>query len=277
MVPTATSGLLAIGGIIFVDLVLSGDNALVIGAAASTIPARQRLMALVLGGIGAIVVRIVFTSFATFILNNLYLQAIGGVLVLLIAIRLLFDGSNEPDNKETVEGNTAGVEALPSLAKRFSERMSRLLRGRMAADRLNLLIAILTIVVADITMSLDNILAIGALAAGNILFLSIGLILSIVLLMIGSALVAMLMTRFPWLIIGASLILAAVAADLLWHGTNQLLPQYNTALDWYHIILFVISFTFTLVFIIVSRFETIKNFFKRPPHPPFFKRIIVLL
>src|SRR5882724_11031685 len=83
-----------IGGIILVDLVLSGDNALVIGAAASGLPREQRWSAIAIGGAGAIILRVVFAVVATFLLQLPLLQAIGGALLLIIALRLLADRSH---------------------------------------------------------------------------------------------------------------------------------------------------------------------------------------
>jgi len=84
----------ALGSIVLIDLVLSGDNALVIGAAAAGLPKKQRWYAIVLGGGGAIILRIVFAFAAALLLRLSLLQAIGGILLLLIAIRLLMDRSN---------------------------------------------------------------------------------------------------------------------------------------------------------------------------------------
>src|SRR5919205_1284842 len=89
----------AIGAIILVDLVLSGDNALVIGAAAAALPRRQRWLAIATGGGGAVVLRIVFAFIATLLLQLPLLQAIGGLILLFIAIRLLADRENKVHRK----------------------------------------------------------------------------------------------------------------------------------------------------------------------------------
>src|SRR5690242_3730477 len=88
----------ALGGIILVDLALSGDNALVIGAAASDLPRRQRWYAIVIGGGGAIVLRIIFAVAVTFLLQLPFLQAIGGVVLLYIAVRLLLERKGAHQN-----------------------------------------------------------------------------------------------------------------------------------------------------------------------------------
>jgi YjbE family integral membrane protein len=190
----------AIAGIMLVDLVLSGDNALVIGAAAAGLQRRQRWVAILCGGTGAVILRVAFAFLATFLLQLPWLQAIGGVVLLFIAIRLLADRHQKqsPDSTEQDRSHTSET------------------KGKLQSASRGLLSALLTILVADVTMSLDNVLAVGALAHGNILVLSIGILLSISILLIGSALVAELIKWLPWLLDGAALILA-------WTGANMLL------------------------------------------------------
>ncbi|HEX6800054.1 MAG TPA: YjbE family putative metal transport protein [Ktedonobacterales bacterium] len=179
----------AIAGIVLVDLTLSGDNALVIGAAASGLPAKQRRIAILLGGGGAIVLRILFAILATLLLQLPLLQAAGGLLLLVIAARLL---AGRDAHAPSGEGA-----AQPSNAQR------------------GLIGALVTITLADVTMSLDNILAIGALAAGHIPLLVVGLLLSIALVLAGAALVAELIRRLPWLLDLAALVLGWTAAGML--------------------------------------------------------------
>jgi YjbE family integral membrane protein len=169
-------------GILLIDLVLSGDNALVIGATASRLPRRQRMIAIVFGGIGAVIFRLILASVATTLLQISLLRAIGGVILLFIAIRLLI-GENDDQ------------------------------RGHFQAHN-HLLPAILTILLADATMSLDNVLAVGALAHGDIWLLVAGLLVSMLLLFVASALIAQIVERFTWLIDLAAVVLAWTAAGL---------------------------------------------------------------
>lgn len=175
----------AIVGIVLVDLVLSGDNAVVIGVVAADLPRRQRWMAIVAGGAGAIILRIGFAILATLLLQIPLLQAIGGIVLLFIALRLLIS-RNQSD----------GPQDTKLVRKSF-------------------LMAVLTILVADAMMSLDNVLAVGALADGNLLVLAIGLMLSIALVLLGSSLLCTLMKRLPLLLDLASLILAWTAANMI--------------------------------------------------------------
>jgi len=193
--------LAALGSIILVDLVLSGDNALVIGAAAAGLPRRQRWAAIVLGGSGAILLRIVFAIIATLLLRLPLLQALGGFLLLLIALRLLMDRGNKQSMQQSSRAQGALENTTHATAKALVKR--------------SFLAALLTILVADVTMSLDNVLAIGALASGNLPLLTVGLLLSIVFMLLGSALLAELIERFPWLLDVAALVLAWTAAKMV--------------------------------------------------------------
>lgn len=188
----------ALGGIVLVDLALSGDNALVIGAAAAGLPVHQRRWAIALGGAGAIVLRVVFAIAATLLLRLPLLQAAGGLVLLVIAVRLLADRGEHPKGtvRDPATGGVGGVDAPGQARQGFSA-------------------ALTTILVADVTMSLDNVLAIGALAAGNLSLLAGGLILSMGLLLVGSAVVAVLIGRLPWLLDVAALVLGWTAGAML--------------------------------------------------------------
>ncbi|WIG59922.1 MAG: hypothetical protein OJF49_002670 [Ktedonobacterales bacterium] len=168
-------------GIALVDIVLSGDNALVIGAAASRLRGPKRIIALLWGGLGAIVLRLLLASLTTVLLLVPYLRFAGGVLIFAVAVRLLWPESG----------------------------------GHKGQARDKMLPAIMTIILADITMSLDNVLAVGGLADGNIPLLVAGNAFSMVVLFIGSSLVALLVERLAWLMDVAALILAWTAANLV--------------------------------------------------------------
>ncbi len=196
----------AVGGIVLVDLVLSGDNALVIGAAASGLPRRQRSYAILAGGAGAILLRIIFAAAAAYLLQLPLLQAIGGVALIYIAIRLLLGRDSHAG-----EGHKADDESASAASNRS--------RGFIAA--------LLTILVADVTMSLDNVLAIGALSHGNIPVLAFGLLLSIAVVLAGSAVVATLIKRLPWLLDVAALVLGWTGAGMVLHD-QRLGPILDT-------------------------------------------------
>jgi YjbE family integral membrane protein len=157
---------------------------LVIGATAAGLPQSQRRLAIALGGSGAIVLRIALAALATLLLELPLLQALGGAVLLVIAARLLMGREKEQaGNKEKASGS--------------------------------LVAALVTIMVADVTMSLDNVLAIGALAHGNLPLLAVGLLLSMAFLLAGSTLVASLIGRLPWLLDVAALVLGWTAGNMV--------------------------------------------------------------
>jgi len=201
-------------GIVLIDLVLSGDNAVVIGAAAAALPPRQRLTAIVVGGGGAIILRIFFALVASVLLQLPYLGVVGGIILLVIAIRLLADHSSilyHSKQKTALAGEQAGPDTDVIAPK---------------SDSMGFLMAIFTILVADVMMSLDNVLAVAGLAGGNLILLVAGLALSITVLLAGSALVAILIARLPWLLDIACLVVGWTAANIFL-GDDKLLPFFQ--------------------------------------------------
>ena len=206
----------SIFAIFLVDLVLSGDNAVVIGVAASGLPRDQRMTAIIVGGGGAIVLRIVFALAATFLLQLRFIGIIGSIILLFIAIRLLVDRSNERRAEHTELASSAKPSATEEEAQiqAQSSQAQSITPTRKERRPKRLLVSIITILLADVTMSLDNVLAVGGLAAGNIVPLIIGLIFSVIFLLVGSALVAEFISRLPWLLDVACLIVAWTAAQI---------------------------------------------------------------
>lgn len=211
----------AVGSIILIDLVLSGDNALVIGVAASNLPRKRRWSAMVFGGGMAVLLRILFTIAATFLLNLPLLQAIGGAILLYVTLHLLVERSQKR------RGQSEQYEEKAVIA---NDNFGR---------------ALLTIILADATMSLDNILAIGAIANGELLPLIIGLAVSIGFIILGSALVAELIERVPLLLDLVCLILAWTAATMFLSDSRigDLLANFT----WMQIVLPAITIGITLV------------------------------
>ncbi|HXD40301.1 MAG TPA: TerC family protein [Ramlibacter sp.] len=161
--------------IIWINIILSGDNAVVIALAARTLPANQQLKAVVFGSGAAVVLRVVLTVVAAKLLALSYLQIVGGLLLLWIGVQLLGD----EDENDAGEVKHHG----------------------------NLLSAIRTILIADLIMSLDNVIAVAAASQGSMLLLILGLAISIPLVIFGSTLMIKLMERFPIIVvIGAGLI-----------------------------------------------------------------------
>jgi YjbE family integral membrane protein len=185
--------------IIWINVILSGDNAVVIALAARTLPAHQQTKAVALGSSAAVVLRVLLTVVAAKLMTIAFLQIVGGLLLLWIGFKLLLEEGG--DGEEGVAAHTG-----------------------------TLLAAVRTILVADLIMSLDNVIAVAAAANGNMVLLILGLAISIPLVVFGSTLLIKLMERFPAIVtIGAGLIgwvageaivgdaaLAAVASGSAW-------------------------------------------------------------
>ncbi len=171
----------ALSRIIAFDLILSGDNAVVIGLAANRLSADNRRRAILVGGAGAVILRIIFTALVAYLLDIPLLQAAGGLLLIWIAFRL----------------------AKPHAPEEAHVR---------SAD--SLIAAIKTIILADAVMSLDNMLAVGAAAEGELWLLLFGLALSIPILLFGSELISRLLSRYPILVWVGILILLHTAIHM---------------------------------------------------------------
>jgi len=189
-----------LGSIVLIDLILSGDNALVIGAVAARLPISLRWAAFLIGGGGAIALRISLTYPVSLLLQFPILEAVGGVFLLAITAHLLLH-QDDPAEKTNQAGQPI------TLFNRISIKPLQMRRSFM--------LAMLTIIVADVTTSLDNIIAVAALAKGNQLLLIVGLFFSITFLLIASALVSAIIERLPWMILIAAVILTITAADLV--------------------------------------------------------------
>ncbi|MFO1325306.1 MAG: TerC family protein [Burkholderiales bacterium] len=191
--------------IIVINILLSGDNAVVIALACRNLPPRQRKWGVIWGAVGAIVLRIVLTFFAVTLLKLPYLKLVGGVLLLWIGIKLIAD--------EDEDGGDGVAEVHGS-------------------DKL--IAAIRTVIVADLVMSIDNVLGVAAAAKGSLPLLVFGLVVSIPLVIAGSQLIMSLVERFPILILAGGGLLGYVAGEMMvedvavapWVGTNA------HALEW---------------------------------------------
>ncbi len=169
--------------IVGIDLVMSGDNAAVIALAARNLRGRRRNAAVFLGSLGAVILRVLLTFIATRLLTLSYLQTLGALLLLWVAYRLVLPGKRQEVGEEVRQP------------------------GLMEAVR--------AIIVADVVMSLDNVLGLAAVARGDAVLLIIGLTISIFLIVVGSSVLMRLMTRYPVIVIMGGALLGYVAGDLL--------------------------------------------------------------
>ena len=174
--------------IVFIDLVLAGDNAIVIGMVASQFPIDQRKKIIFFGIGGAVILRIVFTLITAYLLQITGLRLIGGILLLYICYKLYVDvvKNNSEDNKD------------------------------IKVDNSNFLKAMTTIIIADVTMSLDNVLGVAGAAKNHYLLLIFGLALSIALMAAAAALISDWIKKYKWIAWFGLLAILVVAIDLIY-------------------------------------------------------------
>lgn len=201
----------ALGQVIMIDLVLAGDNAVVIGLAAAGLPRDQRNKAIFVGIIAATVLRILFASITTQLLQVLGLILVGGILLLWVSWKMwreLRDGHAEEEGVEAVTGedvNADGTIAGGAPRKTFGQ-------------------AAWQIIVADVSMSLDNVLAVAGAAREHPGVLVIGLILSIALMGLAASFIARLLNRHRWIAYVGLAIILYVALDMIWRGFLEIYP-----------------------------------------------------
>ena len=172
----------ALLGIMMVNIVLSGDNAVVIAMASRNLPPKQQKMAILWGSAGAIGLRVVLTLVAVMLLSIPYLQFLGGVLLVWIAAKLLMEDGHDD---ESIQASDSYMSAIK------------------------------TIIIADLVMSLDNTLAIAAIADGNYMLLALGLALSIPLIVFGSKLLMTIMEKYPVFIYAGAALIAWTAGEMM--------------------------------------------------------------
>ncbi|SFS85587.1 YjbE family putative metal transport protein [Paenibacillus sp. BC26] len=173
--------------IMFINLLLSGDNAVVIALASQQLPKAQRRKAVVWGAAAAVLLRCLLTLIALTLLQVPYLQAVGSILLFMIAIKLVKDASSHADEYH----NMRKVTSLSS--------------------------AIRTIVIADFIMSLDNVLAIAAVAEGEPVLILLGIALSIPMIIWGSQLLSTMIRKFPSFVYIGGGLLGYAAGEMLVH------------------------------------------------------------
>lgn len=172
---------IALANIVFVDLLLAGDNAIVIGMAARNLDPKQQKKAIIFGTGGAVIIRILATIVVVQLLQIPWLLLIGGLLLLWIAFKLLIDHKED----EQVKAGSS------------------------------LMAAVWTIILADAAMGLDNVIAVAGAAQGHTLLVAIGLLISVPIVVWGSTVFIKVIDRFPWIIYAGSAVLAYNAAKMI--------------------------------------------------------------
>ncbi len=203
--------------IIVIDLLLSGDNAVVIALACRNLPLEQRKRGILYGVVGAIILRVVLTFFAVSLFSLPYLKLVGALLLIWIGIKLI-----QPEEEEHGEGN-------------------------IKADT-HLWGAVKTIIIADFVMSLDNVLGVAGAANGNVTLLIFGLLVSIPLIAWSSQLVLKLIDRFPFIIYAGGALLGYVAGEMLAGET-----LFKALLEPQHVLHWVIPAVSALLVLVVGK------------------------
>ena len=193
--------------VVFIDLVLSGDNAIIIGMAAAALPPALRQKAIVWGIALAVILRVILAALTVYLLTIIGLKLVGGLLLFVVCYQLWkdlrsaghdeseSDGASQDSDSEDAE--TAGI-----LSPMFIRAM-------------------LTIIVADVSMSLDNVLGVAGAAKDNIQMLVFGLVLSIVLMAVGANLVARMLNRYQWIGFIGLAVIVWVAGDMTYEGAVE--------------------------------------------------------
>ncbi len=211
----ASSGFFALLQVILIDIVLAGDNAVVIGMAASRVPRQDRRKVIFCGLFGAVAIRVVLATITVQLLTVIGLMFAGGILLLWVAWRLYRDIRQEfnvePDEEKDGACTVAktGTGKVPPISD--VESRHRVRRG------------ILQIMLADVSMSLDNVLAVAGAAVHHRAVLAVGLLLSIGLMGLAASMIARLLARYPWISYAGLFIVVYVAITMIVQGGQMVI------------------------------------------------------
>lgn len=212
------AGFAALLQVIAIDLVLAGDNAIVIGLAAAGLPADQRKKAILVGVLAATVLRIIFAMITVQLLQILGLLLVGGILLLWVCWKMWRELRTSKAEHEAAQEALSNMESKAQGSK------------AAGAPRKTLRQAAIQIVVADVSMSLDNVLAVAGAARDHLTVLVVGLILSIALMGLAANFIAKLLHRYPWIAYVGLAIILYVALDMIYRGLAEVAPLMAAAL-----------------------------------------------
>jgi YjbE family integral membrane protein len=213
-----TEALTALLQVIMIDLVLAGDNAIVIGLAAAGLPKEQRAKAILIGIIAATLLRIGFAAVTTQLLQIVGLLLAGGVLLLWVCWKMW------RELRTSHEEEIQGEEALEGRDIDHDGKIAG------AAPRKTFAQAAWQIVIADVSMSLDNVLAVAGAAREHPYVLIFGLVLSIALMGIAASFIARLLQKYRWIAYVGLLIILYVAIEMIYRGSMEVAPLINGAM-----------------------------------------------
>jgi YjbE family integral membrane protein len=200
--PTAFSAFIQV---LLIDITLAGDNAIVVGALAAGLPADQRKKVIMIGIVAALVLRIVFALMVSWLMGIVGLVLAGGVLLLWVAWKMYRDlhhGAESPGSPEIEGDEHSGIPAAKSFAA-----------------------AAWAVAVADVSMSLDNVLAVAGAAREHPGILMIGLVLSVALMGLAANLIAQYIERYRWIAWVGLVVIVYVAGKMIWEGFHEVQPH----------------------------------------------------
>jgi YjbE family integral membrane protein len=209
----ASPALAALLQVILIDIVLAGDNAIVIGMVASRVPKAQRRKVIFWALAVAVIARILLATLTATILDVIGLTFAGGLLLLWVSWRLWRELRHSQDEERHLRAIAAGT------GDYVDEPQQSLSLGR----------AIFQVALADLSMSLDNVLAVAGAAMDHVWVLTIGLLLSIALMGIAASMIAGLLQRYPWISYAGLIIVLYVALRMIWFGGLEIYRAQDQA------------------------------------------------
>ena len=212
--------------VIVIDLVLAGDNAVVIGMAAAGLPEAMRRKAIVIGIAAAAGLRIVFAVFTTQLLGIIGLVLAGGLLLLWVTWKLWREIRSGGHREEAVGTDALDVELDGRL---YGAAIPDAPGGDAAGSSKTFRQALIQIVVADVAMSLDNVLAVAGTARNHLWVLVVGLTLSVALMGVAATLIARVLKRHPWISYFGLVLIAWVAFVMIWDGVHEVIEAADQA------------------------------------------------
>jgi YjbE family integral membrane protein len=189
--------------ILAIDVALSGDNAIAVGLAAAGLPAEQRRKVIFWGMAGAVILRVLFALVATQLLLITGLQLLGGLLLIWVGWKL-FTELRELDSHDANHDGVLDNNAKPK----------------------TLLSAIVTVMIANLSMSLDNVLAVAGAAQGHMAVLALGLLVAVIFMAFAADLIARLLQKYKWIGYVGVAVIFLVAGNMIWHGSVQVWEKF---------------------------------------------------
>ncbi len=201
--------------VVLIDLALAGDNAVAVGLAAAALPLAQQRRAIFWGIVLALVLRILFAGVTIQLLQIKGLLFLGGALLFWVAWRMWDDlRKHQPVMVGEPEAGEHVAEAMVSGGKKPKTFMS----------------ALLTIIIADVSMSLDNVLAVAAVSKHNVYIMAFGLVLSVMLMGVAASIIARVINRFQWIAMIGIVIILFAGTRMIWEDAHSFFPAYVPAI-----------------------------------------------